>query len=254
MRSKLIVANWKMNLDFWAGLQLANAILQQLQAQAPPVAQVILLPSYLHLQAIKSLLPTSDLIQLGAQNCHEQAGGAFTGEISASMLHSVGARFVLIGHSERREHWGENEVLLAHKVTTALAHGLRPIFCCGEYGATREAGQAIPFVQQQLAESLFHLTATEMAQVILAYEPVWAIGTGRTPTPDEVQAMHQAIRSTVAQQYSATLAQQIPILYGGSCNAQNASSFFACSEVDGGLIGSASLQAASLVAIIRQLL
>lgn len=242
-----------MNLDFAAGLQLAQDVIQQLHNQVPPAAQVILIPSYLHLQAISALLPASARIQLGAQNCHEEVAGAFTGEIAAPMLHAVGARFVLIGHSERRQQWGEDEVLLAKKVTTALAHGLQPIFCCGEQKATREAGQAIPFVQQQLAKSLFHLTAAAMAQVVIAYEPVWAIGTGHTPTPDQVQAVHQAIRDALAQQYSPALAQRIPILYGGSCNPQNAPALFACPAVDGGLIGSAALQAPAFVTMAKQL-
>ena len=241
-----------MNLDLQAGLQLATAVVQAVPDQAD--VEAILLPPYTHLSAINALLPASGTVQLGAQNCHEQAQGAFTGEIAASMLRAVGARYVLIGHSERRQQWDEESTLLAQKLTAALGQGLRPIFCCGEHRATREAAEEVAFVQQQLAEGLFHLSAAEMAQVVVAYEPVWAIGTGETPQPAQVQAMHQAIREAIARQYHTSLAQSIPILYGGSCNAQNAASFFACPDVDGGLIGSASLQADSFVAIVQALI
>ncbi len=241
-----------MHLDLPTGLRLATAVVQAVPDQAG--VEVILLPPYVHLSAISALLPASGAVQLGAQNCHEHTEGAFTGEIAAPMLRSVGARFVLIGHSERRQQWGEEAPRLAQKVTTALEQGLKPLFCCGEHKDTREAGTEVAFVQQQLAEGLFHLSAAEMAQVVLAYEPVWAIGTGKTPQPAQVQAMHQTIRAAVAQQYHPTLAQHLPILYGGSCNAQNAPTLFACPDVDGGLIGRASLQADAFVPIVQALI
>jgi triosephosphate isomerase len=253
MRLKIIAANWKMNKNFEEGLQLATEVVQQLQKQAPPTAQVVLMPSFVHLAAVHSLLPVSRYIHLGAQNCHECAHGAFTGEVSAPMLRSVGVRFVLLGHSERRQYFGEDHAMLAQKVTTAFMHGLRPIFCCGEPKHTREAGQQIAFVQQQLTDSLFHLTGPQMEQVVIAYEPIWAIGTGITPTPAEVQDMHEAIRNTVAEKYGETIAQNVPILYGGSCDAHNAPTFFACPDVDGGLIGGASLQANSFIAVVNSL-
>lgn len=250
MRPKIIVANWKMNKDFEEGLALATKIIQTLSHPAKRTVQVVLLPSFIHLDAISRLLPASGCVRLGAQNCHNQAFGAFTGEVSAPMLRSVGASFVLIGHSERREYLGEDSTLLAQKVSIALIHGLRPIFCCGESNRIREEGAQASFVNDQLAKGLFHLSATQIIQVIIAYEPFWAIGTGDTPEPTQVQAMHQSLRHTIARQYGQEIAQSIPILYGGSCHAKNAYTFFACPDVDGGLIGKASLEAETFVSII----
>ena len=253
MRSKIVVANWKMHKDLDEGLQLATRIIQVLCNTGNNLAQIILLPPFIHLDAIGKLLPPSGAIHMGAQNCHEYALGAFTGEISAPMLRSVGASFVLIGHSERRQYFGEDNTLLAQKVRTALAHGLKPILCCGESKQTRVAGGSESVVNEQLTTSLFHLSSVQIAKAIIAYEPMWAIGTGSTPTPTQVQAMHGFIRNAIAHKYGEELAQSIPILYGGSCNAQNARNFFACSDVDGGLIGKASLEVASFVSIVKAL-
>ena len=252
MRPKIVAANWKMYKEFDEGLKLATEVARQLPRPGQHGTQVILLTPFIHLEAI-SKLPEAGRLQLGAQNCHEQAEGAFTGEISAPMLRSAGAQFVLVGHSERRQYLGEDSTLLAQKMNTALNHGLRPIFCCGESQQSRSAGQQETFVNEQLAASLFHLTEAQIARIIIAYEPVWAIGTGNTPAPDQVQAMHKAIRHTIARQYGEEVAQAIPILYGGSCNAQNANTFFACPDVDGGLIGGASLEANSFIAIVDSL-
>jgi len=253
MRPKIVVANWKMHKDFEKGLELATKVIQMLHHLAKHTVRVILLPPFVYLDAIRKLLPTSGYVHIGAQNCHECAFGAFTGEVSAPMLRSVGASFVLVGHSERREYLGEDSALLAQKVTIALTHGLRPIFCCGESKQTRKEGYQESFVSQQLAKSLFHLSAAQIAQVVIAYEPVWSIGTGSTPASTQVQAMHKSIRNTIAHQYGEEIARSIPILYGGSCNAKNARTFFACSDVDGGLIGKASLEAESFVAIVNSL-
>jgi triosephosphate isomerase (TIM) len=253
MRPKIVAANWKMHKDFEKGLELATKVVHMLRNTVKHTVQVILFPPFIHLNAISKLLATSGPIHLGAQNCHEHAFGAFTGEVSAPMLRSVGARFVLIGHSERREYFGESSALLAQKVTMALIHGLRPIFCCGESRQVREEGHQEFFVNQQLATSLFHLSDTQIVHVVIAYEPVWSIGTGSTPTPAQVQAMHKSIRDTIACQYGDKIAQSIPILYGGSCNAQNARTFFTCSDVDGGLIGQASLEAESFFSIVNSL-
>ncbi|MEL6539721.1 MAG: triose-phosphate isomerase, partial [Bacteroidota bacterium] len=236
-----------------AGLQLADAILQQLSHQTASLPQVVLMPPYTHLAAIRERLHAQSLVQLGAQNCHHQSSGAFTGEVSVQILRSVGVCYVLVGHSERRRQWDESATLLAKKVSAVIAGGLQPIFCCGEEEHMVSMPKATAFVQQQLAASLFHLNEAAMAQVIIAYEPVWAIGTGDTPTPAQVQKMHRSIREATAQRYSTSLAQHIPILYGGSCNRQNAASFFACPDVDGGLIGSASLQPNDFVAIVEVL-
>ena len=251
MRPRIVVANWKMHKDFEKGLALATKVIHRLHNLPKHTAQVILLPPFIHLHAISKLLSTTGPIHLGAQNCHEQAFGAFTGEISASMLRSVGASFVLVGHSERREYFGEDNALLAQKVTTSLVHGLRPIFCCGESKQTREEGNQEFFVNQQLATSLFHLSAAQIIQVIIAYEPIWSIGTGITPAPAQVQDMHRAIRNTIACQYGEEIAQSIPILYGGSCNEKNARTLFTCPDVDGGLIGKASLEEESFFSIVN---
>ena len=253
MRSKIIAANWKMHKTFDEGLQLAQAVINQLKQCAMHEVQVILLPPFIHLEAISKLLPSQGNLHIGAQNCHEKAAGAFTGEIAAPMLRSVGAHFVLVGHSERRQYFKEDSALLAEKVSIALEHGLRPIFCCGEPWQSREQEQQVTHVYQQLTESLLHLSYEQIAQVIIAYEPVWAIGTGKTPTPPQIQAMHEAIRSSLVQRYGTAIAEVIPILYGGSCNAQNAPALLTCSAVDGALIGGASLQADTFVAIVNSL-
>jgi len=251
IRPRIVVANWKMHKDLEEGLALAARMIQMLHVPTKYPTQVILLPPFIHLSMLHKLLPTSGYVHLGAQNCHEQAFGAFTGEISPPMLRSVGAEFVLIGHSERRTYFREDNALLARKVSISLAYGLQPIFCCGESKKTREEGYQESFVNNQLAESLFGLSAAQIVKIIIAYEPVWAIGTGSTPTSAQVQAMHKSIRHTIAHQYGEEIAQRIPILYGGSCSPKNANSFFACPDVDGGLIGTASLEAEAFVSIIN---
>lgn len=254
MQTRIIAGNWKMHKTLEQGLQLVKVLIDQLQENAMQEANIILFPPFTHLEAINQLISAakaSNLIHLGAQNCHHQQEGAFTGEVSAAMLRSVGARYVLVGHSERRKYFGEDPAVLATKVDTALMHALQPIFCCGEPWPIREKGLAFSFVCQQLAESLFHLTQAQIAQVIIAYEPVWAIGTGKIPSLLQIQDMHKAIRKTLAQQYNAEIAADIPILYGGSCNAQNAATILSCLAVDGALIGGASLEANSFMSIIN---
>lgn len=253
MRPKIVAANWKMNKNFEEGLRFATELVKGLVQVPQKEAQIILTSPFIHLEAINRLLSADSQTYLGAQNCHEQTGGAFTGEISAPMLQSVGVKFVLIGHSERRQYFSEGSTLLAQKIDTVLNYKLRPIFCCGESKQIRVAGDQERFVQKQLTDSLFHLTETQISEVVIAYEPIWAIGTGYTPTPGQVQTMHQAIRHTIAQQYREEIAQSIPILYGGSCNAQNSSTFFECPDVDGGLIGGASLELDSFIAIVNSL-
>ena len=255
MRSRMVVANWKMHTNLQEGIHLVNELVQMLHACAPHIAQVVLLPPFVHIHAIAQLLATVEgfSIAVGAQNCHKYTSGAFTGEIAAPMLRSVGADYVLLGHSERRKYFNEDSRCLAEKVTVALSHGLRPIVCCGEHEPTAGVSSREQFVIKQLSDSLFHLAAAQMKQIVIAYEPVWAIGTGHTPVPRQVQAMHRFIRRSVAHRYGEQLAQSILILYGGSCNAINAHHFFACPDVDGGLIGKASLEATSLVGILNAL-
>ena len=251
MRPKIIAANWKMHKDFNEGIQLAAEVIQQIQKTAKRSVRIILIPPFIHLAAIKHLLSEKENIDVGAQNCHEQALGTFTGEISAPMLRSVGVTFVIIGHSERRQYFKEGVTLLAKKINITLQHDLRPIFCCGESLQIREEKKHIAFVKKQLSASLFHLSQQEIAKVIIAYEPIWAIGTGKTATPEQAQIMHEAIRKLLREKYSQETADNIPILYGGSCHEQNAKTLFACPDVDGGLVGGASLQASSFISIVN---
>lgn len=250
MRPRIIVANWKMHKTFDAGLQLVQEIISQLRQSLTGHVQIILLAPFIHLEAIGRLLPSSGNLYIGAQNCHEKPNGAFTGEIAAPMLQSIGVHFVLIGHSERRQYFGEDNALSAQKVTTALAHGLRPILCCGETWQIREKDQQITFVTQQLTESLFHLSPAQVSQIIIAYEPAWAIDTGQILPPAQIKPMHQALRDTLAQKYGISLAATIPILYGGSCNPQYARALLALSAADGVLLGRASLQSHTFFSIM----
>ena len=204
-----------------------------------------------YLTGIRQHLPEGGGLHLGAQNCHQQESGAFTGEVSARMLRSVGCEYVVLGHSERRQYFHETDDLLAQKLKAALAAGLRPIFCVGESLETREADETFAYLGQQLTDGLFHLSNEEFAQVVVAYEPIWAIGTGRTATSAQAQEVHAFIRERIARAYDAEAALNTPILYGGSANAQNARELFAQPDVDGGLIGGASLKAADFTTIIQ---
>ena len=188
-----------------------------------------------------------------AQNCHHKKSGAFTGEVSVEMLHSLKITYCVVGHSERREYFAETNAILAEKVNLCLGNFITPVFCCGEALAIREAGTQNEFVAQQLKESLFHLTADQIKTIVVAYEPIWAIGTGKTATTEQAQEMHAYLRSIIAGQYSVAVANEVPILYGGSVKANNARELFSCPDVDGGLVGGASLVAADFVEIIRSL-
>jgi len=255
MHARIIAANWKMHKNLEEGLQLAQQIISQLQSHTKQAMKIILLPSFIHLEGIYKLITVSQssTLYLGAQNCHHAYAGAFTGEVSVGMLRSVGAQYVLVGHSERRQYGGEDNSLLATKVSAVLTHDLQPIFCCGETWQTREESLHFNFVCQQLTESLFHLNAQEIAKIIIAYEPIWAIGSGKIPSLAQVKDMHKAIRKTLSKQYTVQIAAAIPILYGGSCTAQNAAQLLACSGVDGALIGGASLEAHTFMGIINAL-
>jgi triosephosphate isomerase len=245
-RQQIVAGNWKMNNDLAAGKDLAKAV----AAKAPVDGVTLILGTpYIHLSAVAEILDGVEGIYLSAQNCHQEESGAYTGEISAGMLKSVGAEYVILGHSERREYFGEDEALLAAKVDKALAHGLIPIFCCGEKLDIREAGTHVELVQKQLEGSVFHLSAADFGKIVIAYEPVWAIGTGRTASPEQAQEMHAAIRKMIADKYGAEVAEATSILYGGSCKPSNAEEIFSRPDVDGGLIGGASLQAEDFIAI-----
>lgn len=247
MRSRIIAGNWKMNLGPTAAAELAGQLASGFHA-ANGVEMILAVP-YVDLLTVANAISGNAGISLAAQNLHQAESGAFTGEISASMLVECGCRYVLVGHSERREYFGESNALLLSKVRQALKHGLRPIYCFGETLAQREAGQTFAVVEEQLRDGVFPLEDGEFAQVVLAYEPVWAIGTGKTATPEQAQEVHAYVRALLMKRYGEVRAQGISILYGGSVNAANAAILFACPDIDGGLVGGASLKAADFLTI-----
>lgn len=247
-RQQIVAGNWKMNLNFQEGRDLATDIIRRI---GPSEILTILCPPFIHLNHLSSLTDGISNFAIGAQNCHSEKSGAYTGEISAGMIKSTGASFVIIGHSERREYFAETDAILAKKVIAVLENGLRPIFCCGEKLETREAGGQEALVQEQVEKGLFHLDSDAFSKVVIAYEPVWAIGTGKTATSDQAQEMHRFIRNLVAEKYGAETAEATTILYGGSCKPDNAAELFSQPDVDGGLIGGASLKAADFIAIVQ---
>lgn len=251
MRKKIVAGNWKMNNDLNEGLQLTSEIVQMVNDEVREDVSVILGTPFIHLVNVHKLLEGSSKIFLAAQNCSEHESGAFTGEISAVMLKSVNTDFVILGHSERREYFKESNEQLTKKVDVALDKGLDPIFCCGESLGIREAGNHIDFVCRQLTDSLFHLSAGAFGKVVIAYEPIWAIGTGRTASSQQAQDMHAEIRKHIAGKFGREIADDLSILYGGSCKPGNAREIFAQPDVDGGLIGGASLKSRDFVDIIK---
>ncbi|WP_315362669.1 BT_3928 family protein [Prevotella jejuni] len=248
MRKKIVAGNWKMNETLQEGVALAKEINDSLKAEKPNCDVVICTP-FIHLASVAEVLDAEG-VALGAENCADKAKGAYTGEVSAAMVKSTGAQYVILGHSERRQYYGETAEILKEKVQLALANGLKVIFCCGETLEEREAEKQNEVVKAELEGSIFHLTAEEWKNIILAYEPIWAIGTGKTATSDQAQEMLAYIRSIVAEKYGKEAAEDTSILYGGSCNASNAAELFSKSDIDGGLIGGASLKAADFKAII----
>lgn len=252
MRKQIAAANWKMNLT----LSQAAALTQQLMdapIQLQPHQEVVLAVPAPYLYQVVQLLQGKQGFHVAAQNCYTKVSGAYTGEISVEMLTSIGVSHVVLGHSERREYFNESNAMLAQKVSIALEHQLTPIFCCGEPLEIREANTQNEWVALQLKESLYHLSAEQITQLVIAYEPIWAIGTGKTASSLQAQEIHAFIRTQLAAQYGDTVAQQIPILYGGSVKAANAVELFQQTDVDGGLVGGASLQAAEFTAIIQAL-
>lgn len=249
MRKKIVAGNWKMNKSLEEGRILIDAILKN-DAGAADVIKIIA-PPFIHLAEAASKLKGYENYFLAAQNCHHKSCGAYTGEVAAEMIASAGATHVIIGHSERRLYAGETNELLAQKVEAALTARLIPLFCIGESLEERNSNNQKEIVKMQLAEGLFHLSAAEFSKVIIAYEPVWAIGTGVTATSAQAQEMHAYIREEIQKKYGQETADHIILLYGGSCNAQNAKELFACKDVDGGLIGGASLKDTDFRAIIH---
>ena len=248
MRKKIVAGNWKMNETLQEGVALAKEINDSLKAEKPNCDVVICTP-FIHLASVAEVLDAEG-VALGAENCADKAKGAYTGEVSAAMVKSTGAQYVILGHSERRQYYGETAEILKEKVQLALANGLKVIFCCGETLEEREAEKQNEVVKAELEGSIFHLTAEEWKNIVLAYEPIWAIGTGKTATSDQAQEMLAYIRSIVVEKYGKEAAEDTTILYGGSCNASNAAELFSKSDIDGGLIGGASLKAADFKAII----
>jgi triosephosphate isomerase len=248
MRKNIVAGNWKMNKTLQEGLALATELNQAL-AGVTPNCDVIIGTPYIHLASVAAAIDTKK-IAVAAQNCANKESGAYTGEISATMIKSTGANYVILGHSERRAYYGETAELLKTKTELVLANGLTPIFCIGEVLEERESGVYFDVVKSQIVESLFELSAEDFGKLVLAYEPVWAIGTGKTASAAQAQEMHAFIRQTIAAKYGDTVAQNTSILYGGSCNAGNAKELFSNTDVDGGLIGGASLKVADFKAII----
>ncbi len=252
MRSKIVAGNWKMNLNLKEGLDLASSILSMVNNENMKLPGVILCTPYIHLDGVSRIISNS-IIELGSQNCSPEKSGAFTGEISAGMIKSTGAAWTIIGHSERRAMFGESDELLLRKTNAALEAGLKVIFCCGEVLQERQSLKHFNTVESQLVNGLFKLEPEQFSKVVIAYEPVWAIGTGVTASPEQAQEMHAFIRKLVASRYGKTIAGETTILYGGSCKGSNAAELFGNEDVDGGLIGGASLSATEFLTIIKAL-
>ncbi len=251
MRKHIVAGNWKMNCTFTEADDLINGIMEKLEHQElPRDTQLIVCPPFPYLEMTTDYANDS-YFMVGAQNVAAEEKGAYTGEVSAEMLESMEIDYCIVGHSERRAYYGETNKTVAAKVDRLLAHGLKPIVCVGEVLEEREAGRQLDVVKRQVEEGLFHLTAEQMKEVVIAYEPVWAIGTGKTATPDQAQEIHAHIRSLLVEKYGKALADDISILYGGSCKPSNAKELFACPDIDGGLIGGASLKADDFIAIAQ---
>lgn len=253
MRKKIVAGNWKMNMTLDEGKNLVSELLADL-SELNEQNEVVLCPPFIHLQQASTQLTGKNNIYVGAQNCSDKESGAYTGEVSAAMISSVGSSYVIIGHSERREYFNESNAQLAEKVNQALSNDLKVIFCCGEPLEVRDADTQNSYVETQIKEGIFHLSAEQMKDIVIAYEPIWAIGTGRTASAQQAQDMHAHIRSVVAEKYGNDIADATSILYGGSCKPTNAEELFAGADVDGGLIGGAALKASDFLGIIKAML
>lgn len=247
MRKNIVAGNWKMNTTVPEGVKLASEVNAALEGITPKCDVVIGVP-FTHLTAVKAVI--GEKLGLSAENCADKAKGAYTGEVSAAMVASTGATYVILGHSERRQYYGETAATLKDKVVLALENGLCPIFCIGEVLEERENGTYFDVIKAQIVESLFDLSAEDFGKIVLAYEPVWAIGTGKTATADQAQEIHAFIRGLIAEKYGEQVADDTTILYGGSCKPSNAKELFEKPDVDGGLIGGAALDAASFMGIV----
>jgi len=247
MRSKIVAGNWKMNTDLSSGLALAEEIEAGLSEISLDDTKIIIAPPYTHLSSFSKL----NTIQMAAQNCHSEISGAYTGEISIEMLKSVNVKYVIVGHSERRLYNKETDEQIAKKVKLLLAEKVTPIFCCGESLEERQANKHFEIIEKQVSKGLFQNDATSSKEIIIAYEPVWAIGTGETASPEQAQEVHGFIRNLLAKKYNQAMASSVSIIYGGSCKPNNAKAIFEQEDIDGGLIGGASLIAKDFLDIIR---
>lgn len=247
MRKQIVAGNWKMNNTLQEGIDLAKSV-NEMKKQFEGDVGVIVAPPFIHLSEVSRVLNS---VGLSAQDCAAEANGAFTGEVSAEMIGSAGAAYVILGHSERRAIFGEDNAMLNKKVKMALENGLISIFCCGEVLEERESGKLFDVIKTQIEIALFDLDAGDMSKIIIAYEPVWAIGTGVVATPEQAQEMHAYIRQLVRDRFGDAIAEDLTILYGGSCKPSNAKVLFANPDVDGGLIGGASLNAEDFMAIVQ---
>lgn len=249
MRKKIVAGNWKMNMDYSEGISLFSEIVNMVKDEKMGEQIAVICAPYIHLNSLVQL--SSGMVKIGAQNCHQNESGAFTGEISAKMVKSVGCEYVIIGHSERRQYFAESDELLHEKTIMALQNNLTPLFCIGETLDERNNGSYFEVLERQLENGTFTLSADDFSKIVLAYEPVWAIGTGLTASPAQAQEIHAFIRTKIGQKYGDNVANHTSILYGGSCNPKNAAELFAQQDIDGGLIGGASLKSRDFVDIVK---
>ena len=251
MRKNIVAGNWKMNLDYENGVSLFSEIVNMVKDEVVGNQQIVVCSPAIHLYSIAKLSAAVNNVGVGGQNIHQAESGAFTGELSATQVKSTGADYIILGHSERRAYFGETDALLAEKVDAALAHNLTPLFCIGETKEERESGKFFEVIEEQLINGVFHLESEQFSKLVLAYEPVWAIGTGLTASPEQAQEVHAFIRKTVANKYGEKVAEDTSILYGGSCNPGNAKELFSQADIDGGLIGGASLKSRDFIDIVK---
>ncbi|MNL28480.1 Bifunctional PGK/TIM [compost metagenome] len=249
MRKKIVAGNWKMNLDYADGISLFSEIVNMVRDEKKGDQTAIICAPFIHLNSLAKL--GGDVVKIGAQNCHQNDSGAYTGEVSAGMIKSVGCAYAIIGHSERRQYFAESDELLAQKTLKVLENGLTPIFCIGETLEERNNGSYFEVLKAQLDKGVFGLGADDFSKIVIAYEPVWAIGTGLTASSEQAQEVHAFIRKEIAAKYSNDIAEETTILYGGSCNPKNAAELFAQKDIDGGLIGGASLKSRDFVDIVK---
>ncbi len=250
MRQKIVAGNWKCNTTLQEGIKLAKAVDTIVASEGASDVVVVLGTPFTHITKVVETVNTNR-IGVASQNCAAEAKGAYTGEVSAEMVKSTGAEFVILGHSERREYYGETSETLNKKLALVLENGLTPIYCCGEALDIREAKTQNEYVKQQLVETVFKLSADDFKKIIIAYEPIWAIGTGVTASSEQAQEIHAYIRSIITEKFGAEIAEETSILYGGSCKPSNAKELFANKDVDGGLIGGASMKAEDFIGIIN---